>query len=380
MNELADVPASMFALVNFRSSEIVIKSTIVIALAALACRLLHRQSAALRHCVWACGLAASLVVPMVCLLLPQFRLPLLPSATDASRSVTTRHSRPPSPMGAAASSLPRSAGEITTNSLSPRPELDTKSSTAISAGARQTVRKLEEFASAFARTPGLEQVLVLCWLLGTMISSTLLLVSIAMQSYRLRRLRRIDDDDWVNSVATAARTLGLKRPIVALESDATCIPTVVGALSPRLVGPSNWRTWSLTQRRCILLHELAHVKRCDVATQLLGRLALLAYWFNPLVWHAVRQLRAERELASDDCVLLARQTASDYAEELLRTLLCYRPIRSEIGVAMAHSRASTNECWRSWIQCVVVTRSAHDLASSCRAFSASFAVCWAGQR
>ena len=38
MNELADVPASMFALINFPSWEIVIKSTIVIALAALACQ------------------------------------------------------------------------------------------------------------------------------------------------------------------------------------------------------------------------------------------------------------------------------------------------------------------------------------------------------
>ncbi len=64
---------------------------------------------------------------------------------------------------------------------------------------------------------------------------------------------------------------------------------------------------------------------------------MLAYWFNPLVWHAVRQLRAERELASDDCVLLAGQTASDYAEALLCTLRCYRPIRSKMGVAMAHS-------------------------------------------
>jgi bla regulator protein BlaR1 len=89
-------------------------------------------------------------------------------------------------------------------------------------------------------------------------------------------------------------------------------------------------------QRCVLLHELA-IKRCDVAAQLLGRLALLAYWFNPLVWYAVRQLRAERELASDDCVLQAGQAASDYAEQLLRTLRTCRPARLEFGVAMAHS-------------------------------------------
>ncbi len=184
---------------------------------------------------------------------------------------------------------------------------------------------------------GSSKLFVLCWLLGTMISAALLLISLARQSIWLRRLRRIDDDEWSNSVITAARTLGLKRPIVAFESDAACVPAVAGILFPRLVVPSNWRTWSLSQRRCILLHELAHVKRRDVSTQLLGRLALLAYWFNPLVWHAVRQLRAERELASDDCVLLAGQTASDYAEELLRTLQCYRPIRFQLRVAMVHS-------------------------------------------
>lgn len=79
------------------------------------------------------------------------------------------------------------------------------------------------------------------------------------------------------------------------------------------------------------------MRRCDVLAQLLGRLALLTYWFNPFVWHAVRQLRAERELASDDCVLLAGETASDYAEQLLRILRCYRPVRAAMGIAMAHT-------------------------------------------
>ncbi len=124
MNELTGVPSSILALINFPSWEIVIKSTIVIALAALACRLLHRQSAALRHRIWVCGLAASLVVPVVCLLLPQFRLSLLPGTMDASWFVATRDFRPPSPKNTAASALPGSAGGITTQSVSPQPKLD----------------------------------------------------------------------------------------------------------------------------------------------------------------------------------------------------------------------------------------------------------------
>jgi beta-lactamase regulating signal transducer with metallopeptidase domain/WD40 repeat protein len=337
MNELDTVPTSMFTMTNVPFWEITLKSTIAIALAALACRLLQRQSAAMRHRMWVFGLAASLVVPMAALLLPQFTLAVLPSTREASTFATTQDLSPRSSIGAADSTLPDSTGGITVNGMSPPPELDTTSSTAISADTRLIARKPKEPSSPFARNLGIEPAFVFCWLLGTFISAILLFGSLVRQSIWLRRLRRIDDVDWVSSITAAARALGLERPIVALESDEMCVPAVVGVFSPRLVVSSNWRTWNLNQRQCILLHELAHIKRCDVATQLLGRLALLVYWFNPLVWHAVRQLRAERELASDDCVLLAGQTASEYAEQLLRTLQCCRPVRPAIGVAMAHA-------------------------------------------
>jgi len=325
MNELEHVPASLLAMLDVPLRGIVIKSMIAMALAALACQFLGRQSAALRHRIWVLGLAASLVVPMVSWLSPPFAIPVLPSPPEASGPVTTRD------LGAG------SAGGSTARSVIPGPESDKASIAASPADAPQAVRKSEELPPPFAGTPGVEQAFALCWLLGTMIGSALFLIPLARQSIWLSRLRKIDDDDWGDSVAAAARAIGLQRPIVALESDIACVPAVVGVLRPRLVVPSNWRAWSPAQRHCILLHELAHIQRCDVATQWLGRLALLAYWFNPLVWHAVGRLRAERELASDDCVLLAGQRASDYAEQLLRTLRCYRPVRPEMGVAMAHS-------------------------------------------
>ena len=110
-----------------------------------------------------------------------------------------------------------------------------------------------------------------------------------------------------------------------------------GILRPYLVVPDNWHEWSDEQRTCILLHELAHVQRFDVATQSLGRLAAIIYWFNPLAWYALKQLRIERELACDDCVLMSGQRASDYARQLLHTLKQYRTERFALGVAIARS-------------------------------------------
>ncbi|MGH7136765.1 MAG: M56 family metallopeptidase, partial [Pirellulales bacterium] len=110
-----------------------------------------------------------------------------------------------------------------------------------------------------------------------------------------------------------------------------------GLLRPMVLVPEDWRDWPPERQRCVLLHELAHVKRLDVVFQMIGRLAAALYWFNPLVWFAVRQLRIERELACDDCVLASGERASDYARELLKIAKLYRPRPLAAGVAMAHS-------------------------------------------
>lgn len=237
MFELANVPASVFAVISLHLWGILIRSTIVVALAALACKLLHRQSAAVRHRVWVFGLVAALVVPVISLLLPQFTLHVLPSTMDASRPATTQDLRPPSPASTAGSSRPAPTGGVTANSITPQPEPDAPMSTAISADAPKTVGRSEELPRAIAGSSGIGPMLLLCWRIGTLISSALFLISLARQSIRLGRLRRIDDDDWSNSVTTAAKTLGIQRPIVTLESDETCVPAVVGVLYPRLMVP-----------------------------------------------------------------------------------------------------------------------------------------------
>lgn len=335
MSELAGIPLSILAWIHFPLWETVIKSTLAIALAAIACGLLSRQSAALRHRVWVFGLAASLLVPIVSALSPQLTLPVLPGSVSQPRLAISEDFQSPSSRNVEGASVPTSPDGHTANNATPRPAPATTAAPAQSADAMPTGPHRQ--GSAPRVSTGIEQLLVYVWLLGTLFSSALFVVLLVVQSIWLSRLRRVDDDAWAASVAAAAKAIGLQRSLVTLESNACCVPAIVGVFSPRLVIPANWRTWSQTQRHCILLHELAHIKRWDVATQLLGRLALLAYWFNPLVWHAVRRLRAERELASDDCVLRAGQAASDYAEQLLHTLRCYRPARLELGVAMAHS-------------------------------------------
>ena len=69
--------------------------------------------------------------------------------------------------------------------------------------------------------------------------------------------------------------------------------------------------------RAVLLHEVIHVARFDWPVRTIARIARAAYWFNPLIWWAVRRLDLEQELACDEEVLALGTGASDYACHLL---------------------------------------------------------------
>jgi beta-lactamase regulating signal transducer with metallopeptidase domain/WD40 repeat protein len=332
MTDLTNQFASIQIWFDLPFWEIAIKSTLALALAALSCQLLHRRSAALRHRVWVIGIGAAFFVSFAAVLLPRFLIPVLPNAITLA---ATQGMQPTVPVNDASTALPDTTHDSSANRVAPHLTVD-QDLRAVAADTTTAVSQPESLRSGVDAARG-ERLLIFTWLLGSTLSAMMLWMSLVVQRKWLRRLQKIEDADWVAAVTSAAQDIGLRRPVDTLRSDAACVPAVVGIFTPRLVIPADWHSWSPSQRHCILLHELAHIKRRDIAAQLLGRLALIAYWFNPLVWYAVRQLRAERELASDDCVLRAGQAASDYAEQLLRTLRTYRPARLELGVGMAQS-------------------------------------------
>ena len=55
--------------------------------------------------------------------------------------------------------------------------------------------------------------------------------------------------------------------------------------------------------RHVLLHEAAHLRRHDLRWHWAGHAVLIIHWLNPLVWLALRRMRADREAACDDVVL-----------------------------------------------------------------------------
>jgi hypothetical protein len=128
-----------------------------------------------------------------------------------------------------------------------------------------------------------------------------------------------------------------------LEAPGAAMPMACGLLEPAVIVPAAADEWDEERRRAVLLHELAHVRRHDVATHAAARAALAFYWFHPLAWLAVRELRKERERACDDLVLQSRVRASEYAAQLLEIARGFRAPAAAAWTGLAMARRSQLE-------------------------------------
>lgn len=112
--------------------------------------------------------------------------------------------------------------------------------------------------------------------------------------------------------------LGLSRPVKFLLSMQVDVPCVAAYFKPVVLLPASLLLgMSPQQIEAIVLHELAHIRRHDVALATLQALIRALYFFNPFVLWLSRQVDIEREHACDDMAVRACSQPADYASSLL---------------------------------------------------------------
>jgi beta-lactamase regulating signal transducer with metallopeptidase domain len=266
--------------------DISIKAAAVCTIAGLATLLLRRSSAYARSMVWVFSLAVLLALPLAQLVPPIWNLPVLPEIGSwfrqgaETRAITLQGDKAIDPQdGSAAGALGGAA--------------------ASAAGAA----RLGEGWQAWA---------FLAWMAGTILSLGWLLVRTALGKRILRRCEAADEA-WSGLLEKASAELRLHRHVRLFESCEIGAAVTVGAINPAIVVPAGSSEWPVERRRYILSHELAHIKRWDGLIEVLVLVVKSIYWFNPLVWLAVKSLRVERERDCDDAVLNAGAKPSDYA-------------------------------------------------------------------
>lgn len=171
--------------------------------------------------------------------------------------------------------------------------------------------------------------LVRVWVLGSLLVLVVGVVRVVRFDRALRRSRR-PADARIGTVANElAARFGLRRTPRTCVVDADVSPFVWGAAGRALVVVPRSLVERLDERalRMVLAHEFAHVRRRDHLVRWLEWAALVAFWWNPVLWFARRGLRDVEELCCDALVVeRLATTPKTYARALLDAIeLLARP-------------------------------------------------------
>lgn len=174
-----------------------------------------------------------------------------------------------------------------------------------------------ETSPVIARLRGLA---LWAWAIGTLVVASISVRRILRFHRLLDRSSSAAPPDLERRADALSRRFGLGRAPDVFVTEAEIMPLVWGVgLRPRLVVPRViLRDLSPAAIEWVLAHEIAHLRRRDHLVRWLEWAVCIAFWWNPLVWWARRNLRVNEEICCDALVLATLQpNPHDYADSLL---------------------------------------------------------------
>jgi hypothetical protein len=148
------------------------------------------------------------------------------------------------------------------------------------------------------------------WVVGSAIRGA----GLTVHSMRLRRLWKAARPVKASAALAGALEDVRSGRVTVCTTEMLDRPSVIGFLAPRILIPA-WLMARLTQGELeqIVLHEAEHLRRGDDWTNLLQKLALVAFPLNPGLQWMEHRLCGEREMACDEGVVRITHAPRAYA-------------------------------------------------------------------
>jgi beta-lactamase regulating signal transducer with metallopeptidase domain len=286
--------------------ELALRTSAILLTAGAMCVVLRRAAAATRHLVLHGAVVAVLLAPLLLAVTPTFDLPVGALGFDLVRFA-------PAAADAVRQSQPVQAASSLNDAI------------ALGSGAPPV------------QTIGLTwtRLVLATWVTGAVLCAVWFVLG-WIRAGRMARRALPADPRWQLELNDLCARLQIRREVRLRCISAHTSPLVTGLFDPCVLLPVHAHEWDVERRRSVLLHELAHVQRGDCRVQALAQAACALYWFNPLIWLTFARLRAERERACDDRVLMSGLRPSVYARHLLDiTRDLRRGLRPSAALAMA---------------------------------------------
>jgi len=162
--------------------------------------------------------------------------------------------------------------------------------------------------------------LAVAWLIGIVV----FVFFIAKQTMQFRKMLKnsIAAEDELNClVELYLKKLAIKQSVELKYASTVDSPITYGIFKPVVILPSHYKQQvHKKQIEHVLLHELIHIKRMDIAASCFATVVTLLHWYNPFVWLALSSMRKNIELACDADVVkqLTPKETPHYGETLIK--------------------------------------------------------------
>ncbi|MFU2031062.1 M56 family metallopeptidase [Bacillus wiedmannii] len=157
-----------------------------------------------------------------------------------------------------------------------------------------------EVSSEQQTTFSLYKIALYVWLAGVIVLAFItFLTNRRLYSY-IKKQPDITDEQVVTVFNRCKQSMKIKKAVSLRLSGKIASPTVFSFFRPKvLLSKKHMKVLNEQQLQYVFYHELAHIKRNDVAVNWIMYSLILLNWFNPILWYAYFSMREDQELACD---------------------------------------------------------------------------------
>lgn len=183
-----------------------------------------------------------------------------------------------------------------------------------------------------------QMALITLWLVGIAIMLIQIGISVLKLRKRIKSAQTVPSQ-WQHIADELQTELGFKRSVRIVMIEGFPSPALCGGIKPVIVLPSEMAGKSEESIRFALLHEMTHIKRNDHIVSMLLLLLRAVYWFNPVVWLMMKQMRLDIETACDSCLTkpMTTSTKKRYAGTML-SMYAQQQIRYVLGMSLGQTK------------------------------------------
>ncbi len=159
------------------------------------------------------------------------------------------------------------------------------------------------------------------WFLGAMFFIVQPVIANWRMNRRFRMIAPTIDERLNRLLVEIQKTMNCKRWVPIIITDQIPFPALMGLNFPRILLPTDIaETYSDDELRMIFTHELAHLKRRDIALNWVLAMIRVVHWINPLFWLVSSKIKKFGELTCDADVLktLGAEKFRNYGDTLIK--------------------------------------------------------------